>query len=497
MKRVSFRLFVFTGITVVLFAGLIMLLDVLFLNQYYRWATKYMLKQKAEEITELLPEDISFNTDVFGNIERANSVDIIIYTSDGTIRYYTALNNFDATTQNRQEFRNIVNRMTKVDIISYENISDSARFEIQKQSDDDVEYLALRTHLKGDYWAVIKVVKTSMDTAAAMASNFVFPICIVALICVLGACFVFARRFSRPITQMNTIARNMSRFDFSQKVEVRSKDEIGQLAESINILSDNTSMLLEDLRSKNEQLEKDIATERSLEKMRKEFVSNVSHELKTPIAIIQGYAEGLRLNVAGDEERRKVYCDIIESESYKMDHLVRQLLDLSQIETGQTAVNKSVFDISAMIYSIADRIKSITEDEDASIEVLCDDVIRPVFADEMRMTQVITNFLNNAVSHAKYEKKVQISLEEMTDTYRISVFNTGDHIAEECIEHIWESFYRADKARSRETGNYGLGLSIVKGIMNLHNAKYGVNNVDGGVTFWFDVCKAAENNTEY
>ncbi len=496
MKSVRFRLFVFTGMSVLFFAGIIMLLDLLFLNQYYRWATKNMLREKATEITELLPENITFTTDAFADIEQTNNVDIIIYTSDGTIHYFTGLNNFDPTTQGMKDFERIVKNATQTDIISHETVNDNSRFEIQRNSNTDVEYLALRTYLKGDYWAVIKVVKTSVDYGAALASNFVFPICICALVCVLFACFIFARQFAKPITDMNTIARNMSRFDFSKRVEVKTHDEIGQLAESINILSDNTSMLLEDLRNKNEQLEKDIAKERSLEKMRKEFVSNVSHELKTPIAIIQGYAEGLRLNVVGDEERRKMYCDIIESESYKMDRLVRQLLELSQIEAGQAVINKDVFDLSAMLYSIADRIESITDENDAEIELLCDDSPRPVFADEMRMSQVVTNFLNNAVSHAKYEKKVQISVKDTDKAYRVSVFNTGDRIDEESIKHIWDSFYRADKARSRENGNYGLGLSIVKGIMNMHGAEYGVENTDDGVTFWFDVQKAPTEENE-
>lgn len=494
MKSLRMRLFAFTGMVVLFFAGFIMLLDLLFLNQYYLWTTQRLLKSKAKEITELITDDLNFTTDVFNDIERSNNIDIIIYTSDGQICYFTELNNFDATTQGHQDFERIVRNATQTEIVSYETISETARFEIQRDPDGNIEYLALRTHLKDDYWGVVKVVKTSLENAASTASSFVWPVCITTLFFVLIACFIFARQFAKPITEMNTIARNMSHFDFSQKVQVKSNDEIGQLAESVNILSNNTSMLLEDLRNKNEQLEKDIAKERAVEKMRKEFISNVSHELKTPIAIIQGYAEGLRLNVAGDEERRKMYCDIIESESYKMDRLVRQLLELSQIEAGQTVIKKEVFELTAMLSSVTERIKSITDE--TTIELICDDTERMAYADEMRIGQVVTNFVNNAVSHAKYEKKVQIAITEGRDVYRVSVFNTGDNISDENIEHIWESFYRADKARSRENGNYGLGLSIVRGIMNMHGQQYGVVNVEGGVVFWFDIEKAKEDLKE-
>ncbi len=494
MKSLRMRLFVFTGMTVLFFASFIMLFNFLFLNQYYLWSTKRMLQSEAQEITELIPEDLNFTTDAFSDIELSNNIDIIIYTSDGQICYFTELNNFDATTQGRQDFERIVRNATQTEIVSYENVSETERFEIQRDPDGNGEYIALRTHLKDDYWGVIKVVKTSLENAAATANSFVWFVCITTLFFVLIACFIFARQFAKPITEMNNIARNMSRFDFSQRVQVKSRDEIGQLAESVNILSDNTSMLLEDLRKKNEQLEKDIAKERAVEKMRKEFISNVSHELKTPIAIIQGYAEGLRLNVAGDEERRKMYCDIIESESYKMDRLVRQLLELSQIESGQTVIKKEVFELTDMLSSVTDRIKSITDEEEASIELICEKSERMVYADEMRMSQVITNFVNNAISHTKYDKKVQIAITEGEDVYRVSVFNTGDNIDDENIEHIWDSFYRADKSRSRENGNYGLGLSIVRGIMNMHGQQFGVANAIGGVVFWFDIAKAKEEN---
>lgn len=477
------------SLMVLLFAGVVVLVNTVFLGRYYLFNTREMLREQAQAVDAAMPDVLYMNSRDFEYIERNNSVSLVIYNDDHEVLYATLLKYLSTTEDNwRQHFEEKLDSVLNYDIISTTDDSDTSRYEIQRDKELGTRYVAYRTQLSNGLWLMIRTDLRTADTSAQIANQFMIPLCAILIMVSLVACFLFVRHFTRPIVKMNEITRNMSRFDFSRKVEVQTHDEIGELAQSINILSDNTNRLLTDLQEKNKRLEKEIERERGMEKMRKEFVSNVSHELKTPIAIIQGYAEGLRLNVAADEERRKLYCDIIESESYKMDRLVRQLLELSQLESGQTTLNITQFDLTTMLGSVVERLKSITEDG-VTIELVCEGE-KPVQADEMRMGQVVTNYVNNAVTHTKGDKLVRVSVAEQPETYRVTVFNTGDHIPEEIMDRLWTSFYRADKARSRENGNYGLGLSIVSGIMKTHGCAYGVRNVEGGVEFWFEIKKA-------
>ena len=220
--------------------------------------------------------------------------------------------------------------------------------------------------------------------------------------------------------------------------------------------------------------------------MRKEFLSNVTHELKTPIALIQGYAEGLKDNISEDAESREFYCDVIIDEASKMNKMVKKLLTLNQIEFGNQMVELERFDIAALIRSVLDNSEILLKQNEIRVQF---EQTGPaeVWADEYMIEEVVTNYLTNAIHYAANEKVIDIRILREEGRVRVSVFNTGDPIPEEETEKIWIKFYKVDKARTREYGGNGIGLSIVKAIMEAHNKPYGVINHSNGVEFWFEL----------
>ena len=220
--------------------------------------------------------------------------------------------------------------------------------------------------------------------------------------------------------------------------------------------------------------------------MRKEFLSNISHELKTPIALIQGYAEGLLEGINEDEENRNFYCEVIVDEASKMNHIVKKLLTLNQLEFGNNTVTMERFDITALIRNYLQSAAILCRQKEINLQMENYPPIH-VWADEFMVEEVFNNYFSNALNHVAESKVIDVKLTLKEDSVRISVFNTGVPIPEESLPHIWEKFYKVDKARTREYGGSGVGLSIVKAMMESMNQKYGVLNYDNGVEFWFEL----------
>jgi signal transduction histidine kinase len=299
--------------------------------------------------------------------------------------------------------------------------------------------------------------------------------------------FVYSRMIAKPLLKINEAATKMAQLDFTEKCEVVSEDEIGNVAASLNFLSENLSEAMTSLRAVNAQLEKDIEKERVLERMRKEFVASVSHELKTPISLIDGYAIGLKDEIFEDEDK-DYYLDVIIDEAKKMGHLVSDMLDLSHLESGLFKLKKEEFDITELIEFSLRKYKGNLEERNITLETkLIDDVL--VYADWNRMEQVITNFITNAIRHVDDNGSIYVSMVDKEDSIAVEIENTGSSIEEDELIKIWDKFYKIDKSRNRKLGGTGIGLSIVKNILELHGYSYGVSNIDRGVKFYFTITK--------
>lgn len=298
-------------------------------------------------------------------------------------------------------------------------------------------------------------------------------------------------RITKPIMELKNISEEMTKLRFETKYESRGRNEIDLLGEHINELSSTLEKTISELKTANNELMRDIEKKEQIDEMRKEFLSNVSHELKTPIALIQGYAEGLREGINdNDAESKDFYCDVIMDEAGKMNTMVRKLLDLNQLEFGNDIVTMERFDITALIRNFIASAEILISQNEVHVSI-DEHVPIYVWADEFKTEEIVRNFFSNAMNHVDGAKIIEIKYrlieEEYANKVRVSVFNTGEPIPEESLPHIWEKFYKVDKARTREYGGSGVGLSIVKAIMESMNQRYGVINYTNGVEFWFEL----------
>ena len=299
---------------------------------------------------------------------------------------------------------------------------------------------------------------------------------------------LYSRKFTRPILELNIIAQSMAKLDFTKMYPVQTDDEIGELGRSINSLSEQLGRSIAELRQANYQLELDNERQRQIDENRKEFISNVSHELKTPIALIQGYSEGLQLNVAENEEDKNFYCGVIMDEANKMNKLVRNLLDLSEIDSGYLQLEREVFDLGQLTERVIEKYQLILKDRDIHLTFHDDgNGMALVEADLGRIEQVLVNYINNALEHIDEERRLELSVLTRNEQVRVTVFNSGKAIPAVALEKIWFSFYKVDQARTRDYGGTGLGLSIVRAILERHHGRFGAENRPGGVEFWFEL----------
>ena len=339
---------------------------------------------------------------------------------------------------------------------------------------------------ESDTYILIRTSVESLQANVDIANKFLAYAGIFVAFFVSIGVFFTTKSFMRPVEELSEIATRMSNLDFNATYKIESNDEIGELGKSINLLSERLEDTISELKSANNQLQTDIEQKVQVDEMRKEFLSNVTHELKTPIALIQGYAEGLKDNISEDAESREFYCDVIIDEASKMNKMVKKLLTLNHIEFGNDTVELERFDITALIGSVIDNSDILLKQKEIRIQFEHHAPI-DVWADEYMIEEVITNYLTNAIHHAANEKVIDVRVHREDSRVRVSVFNTGVPIPQEDIDKIWIKFYKADKARTREYGGNGIGLSIVKAIMESHNKPYGVINHSNGVEFWFEL----------
>ena len=346
------------------------------------------------------------------------------------------------------------------------------------------EYLYLLGNMDNGDHIMLRASIQSIEESAQISNQFFVYV----TICVCAISFIamlsISQRFTGEILNLAKIARKMSHLDFQEKYEVKTEDEIGILGESINTLSKTLEITLGELKSANVQLKRELEQKMQIDEMRKEFLSNVSHELKTPIALIQGYAEGLQENINDDEESRQFYCEVIMDEAAKMNELVKKLLDLNQIEFGTETLTMEHFDIVSTIDNILSNAEILFRQKEATLRFNAESPIY-VWGDVYLVEETFTNYMSNALNHVDGERIIEVNIQKNGNTARISVFNTGECIPEEDIEQIWVKFYKVDKARTREYGGSGVGLSIVKATMERLGQQYGVLNRENGVEFWF------------
>lgn len=310
-------------------------------------------------------------------------------------------------------------------------------------------------------------------------------IIIIFLIIILS--FIYSKMISKPLIKLNETASKMANLDFTSYCEVKSNDEIGSLSESLNSLSKNLSNTLDELKLANKKLVKDIEKEKNLEKMRKEFISSASHELKTPLGIMKGFAEGIKDGIY--EDKKDYYLDVILDEIDKMNNLVFDMLELSKLESKSYKLKKEEFNIDKLVLYVKDKLIYQIEEKNLNININIDKDKIMVCGDKRKIEQVLMNLFSNAIRHSNTNGEITIDINSKDNAVYVCIENRGKHIPEDKIDRIWDRFYRAEQSRDRKSGGTGLGLAIVKNILELHNSKYGVKNTKKGVLFHFTLQK--------
>ena len=427
-------------------------------------------------------EDIDYELD---KISAKNDFDILIKDNYNESVYISSKDFFSGLIQ--------MTMMSYKSNLQQENIIEKNRDYViidVKEDTTNINYIMLMADLDNGYKIYIRMPMASIEESVNVSNQFLYIIAIFVIIFGGIILLIVSRRFSEPIEELNSIAKKMSRLDFSQKYRISdADDEIDDLGKSINTLSNKLETTIKQLKESNIELEKDIEEKSQIDDMRKSFISDVSHELKTPIALIQGYSEGLIENVNTDDESRKYYAEVILDEATKMDKLVKQLLELMKLEYGKLNFNNERFNIVELEKEIIRKSKVMIEKEKIETQIQDNESIM-VYADEFYIDQVLTNYITNAIKYSSEinnERKIIIKNEIINNKVRIKIFNTSEGLSEEELLRIWNRFYKVDESRNRENGGNGIGLSLVKAIMNNYGNEYGAKNVENGIEFYFDL----------
>ncbi|KEH96788.1 HAMP domain-containing sensor histidine kinase [Clostridium massiliodielmoense] len=303
---------------------------------------------------------------------------------------------------------------------------------------------------------------------------------VVVLISVIGA-FIYSKFVSKPLLSINRVAKKMANLDFNEKCYVKGEDEIGELSKSLNDLSYNLKLSMESLKNANEKLLDDIAKEREIEKKRREFIATISHELKTPITILKGQIEGMLSNIGIYKDRDKYLKRNLEVLT-DMEYMVKETLEISRFESQGFKPHKEKVNLAKIVYDCITKTSIIAMEKNISIYKNMKENLF-VYGDSKLLKKVVYNVITNAIKHSYENEKVYVSMYEDTEKVLLKVENTGVNIDEEEIKEIFKPFYRIEKSRNRKSGGSGLGLYIVKMILDSHEARYSISNNEVGVEF--------------
>lgn len=484
-----------TIISTLLVGGTILfcfLLNTLFLGDYYTNKKRNNLKDAYETINAASNEG-SIESDEFDlqlrSICGKYNLDMVVM-NEQTSTVKSSDN--DSQVLIGQLLANLFEQ-NATDDKNYKLLEKKDRYTLQISLDNQMEekYIEMWGLLDNGNLFLIRSSLAGIQDSASIANTFLAYVAIVSILVSIFISNILSKKMTKPILELADLSSQMKELDFNAKYSGNSRTEIAILGQNINELSETLERTISELKTANNELQTDLERKTKEEELRKAFLSDVSHELKTPIALIQGYTEGLKEGIADDPESREYYLDVIMDEAAKMNRLVKELMTLNQLEAGTETVSMERFNLAEMIREYLQSLTLLCEQDNIKLETKMEESLY-VWGDVFKLQQVLSNYLSNAMHHVDKElgteeKLISVSARREENKTIVSVFNTGACIPEESINHIWDKFYKVDKARTREYGGSGIGLSIVKAIMESHHQEFGVMNKDNGVEFYFTV----------
>lgn len=473
---------VFLGLLVFLIAALF-IINVRFLEPYYIGNKKTQFIEMYDMLNQAVENGSLDDTDKSGELiflsEKSN-ISFLVQDSSGI--FYTNVHDQEQLRNQLVGYR--LNQAQKTG----EVLESTDHYQITQSWSpwNQTDYIEMWGTLDDGSQFLLRSPLESIKESAKVSNRFLLFIGSVLILVGIISVWYFSKRLTEPILELALLSERMADLDFEAKYTSGGSDEIGELGANFNRMSEKLESTISELKGANNRLKEDIEQKEQLEKMRNEFLGNVSHELKTPIALIQGYAEGLKEGINDDPQSREFYCDVIIDEAAKMNQMVKNLLTLNQLEFGDEDIVFERFNLTELVKGVLQSMEILAEQEGIRVIFMQAENVY-VWADEFKVEQVVRNYISNAFHHVDKEKVVEVKIKTEGEKARVTVFNTGTPIADEDVGHIWEKFYKADKAHTREYGGNGIGLSIVKAIMESFHQRYGVNNYDNGVEFWFEL----------
>ncbi len=479
MKRITYKLFMTTSLILLAFATLIYVTLYFFLPKFYEQYKTDQLQTGIEEIIDK-SKDLTLQNAIPLVDEYAQKNNAVIYLQDneGRLIYYPSLTFLQSTIQGSAIQGSTIQGGTQakgfVKTVPIKGLDYSRNsYEVTRP----IQFQDVNLTL------VVFATFQPIDEASQVLVLFLPYISIIVLVIGLGSAYLYSRFITKPLIYINEGAQKMANLDFSEKIEVRSMDELGELSNSLNDMSINLQQAIFDLQKANQQLKSDIEKEREIETKRREFFAIVAHELKTPLTIMKGYLEGMIYNI-GPYQNRDQYLkknhQIIES----MEQLVREILSMSKLEQHTFKLQVEEVNLSKLVGTITKNLEFFASQKGIQIIKEVDSDIF-VYTDCVLLEKACKNIIHNAIMYSPPNEKVYIKLsqESKQNHTEIQVINTGVEIKEENIQHIFEPFYRIEKSRNRNTGGSGLGLYIVKQIFESLFITYSINNTKQGVEF--------------
>ena len=462
MKTIKTKIFLAFTIFMFFVVGGGILLNSIFLESYYIYRNKAVFISLSEKINSEYTEDKENSYEYMNNIYNIENISATIIDENLNVEY----NSVGVKKDNNE--KRLTKEIKQAILENEKKLSNKFVYYTEDKNNNQTNKLVFISKMSNGKFIILKKPFKSIGQSVSIANQFYMIAGLIVIF--IGGIFIliFSKKITKPIIEMSNVAENISNLEFDKRVNFESQDELGKLGESINKISEKLCKSINELK---EDVER-----------RKHLVRNMSHELKTPIGIIKGYAEGLKYGVADDKEKMQKYCSVLVEECDRMDKLILELLNHSMMEVGMVKLNKTSFDAIDLIASIIERFKPTLIEKGIVFDFKFENNYI-INADRDMLEKAINNFITNAIDHVEGRNFIQLTAEKQENALKISVFNTGSHIQMEDLEKIWDVYYKVDKARSRKYGGHGLGLAIVKSIVQMHGGNTNVENLDEGVVF--------------
>lgn len=504
MKNLSLRkkLFIQIGGLSITLVLLLFGANTFFLEPYYLNQTKQQLISQYDELLDLNLDEENLDIISLISIQDKSNIEIVITDPQRHLIYSSIgyMNNENNTLPNpngpeeSEETDDIIGpnnvnapphrKIPELNIIEQSDISESTRFLTGKDPISSTKLLIFEGDYSEEYRVELRVTLLSITKATELFNKFILITGIILFILALILANIISKHFTEPIKNITYATTQIKELDFETYVHVDSTDELGTLSDNINQMNSTLKEVFEDLSIANSELQNEIHEKTKLDNKRKELLNSVSHELKTPLSILQGYAEALTMGVITDKDKQDFYCNVIIDEANKTNKLLSHLLDINQLEFGDIKLHKSKVAFDEFMSYLVEKLSTHNKSP-LSIDSL-NPINVTIYADPLRLEQVITNYIQNAIKYVDEHKNIGIRWTTDTEHLRIYIYNSHEHFSPKTMEQLFDSFYKGDSSRDRSKGGYGLGLSIVKAIQEADHNKYGANNVTDGVEFYAD-----------